>query len=220
MATDVDDAVDRIEVTYLGDEDETATTDDQQAPDEEEAALRERVERVVEHIRAESTAERLVDPAVFAEEPFSFTDEQLAAVWAAVEQDDRYADIVRTADERSGAGYLHSVTFLSVAFAKLTLRKQADDPKYMIASLVRENSEIFPKPTSVEFFWTDFFGMEPDDVRTTVEELLADPAYADIKPVTTSNDVMYLYSERYLEGPNAQRMAEWVEVDSKDMYAQ
>lgn len=220
MATEVNDAADRIQVAYLDEEAHEATSDDAQVPSEEEVALGERVERVVEHIRAESTAERLVDPAVFLAEPFSFTEEQLAAVWAVLDADDQYADIVRTKDEHTGAEYLHSVMFLSAAYAKLTLRKQANDPKFMIVSLVRENSDIFPKPTSVEFFWTEFFGMTPEEVHEHVDEILADEAYTDIKPVVASNGVMYLYSERYLEGPNAQRMAEWVEVDSKDMYNQ
>jgi len=220
MATDVDGTADRIEVSYLDSEAQAIPDEDQQAPDEEELAFRRTVEQVVEHIRAESTAERLVDMGVFLAEPFSLTEELLATVWAQVESDDRYADIVQTKDENTGVVYAHSVTFLSGAFAKLTLRKQANDPKYMIAALVRENSDIFPKPTSVEFFSIDFFGMQPEEVHGYVDEILADEAYADIKPVVASNGVMYLYSDRFLEEPTALRMAEWVEVDSLDMYNQ
>ena len=189
--------------------------------DPEEVARNERVARVAAYVRAESKAERLVDPSVFTEEPFSFLEDELAEVWEQFATDEQYADIVRTADEATGVEYLHAEYILSVRFAQLLLRKQANDPKRLIAELVRENSELWPRPVSTEFFSeTELFEMTPAEVSEVVTAVMADPAYTDIKGVTTSNGVLYLYSDRFLEEPLALRKAEWVEVDSKDMYNQ
>lgn len=176
-------------------------------------APRPGAKEVAEHIRTESRAVALTDPAVFAEAPFSLDEEELGRVMGDLAQDEAYADIVRTADERSGAEYLHSTTFLTVAYAKHLIRARANDPAYLIAQTVRENSEIYPKPTSLEFFEADPFGLEFDDVLTYMKAILMDEACADIKPVTVSNGMVYLYSDKFLSEAQAQAMAQWVEVD-------
>lgn len=176
-------------------------------------APRPGAKEVAEHIRTESRAAALTDPAVFAEGPFSLDEEELGRVMGDLAQDEAYADIVRTADERSGAEYLHSTTFLTVAYAKHLIRARANDPAYLIAQTVRENSEIYPKPTSLEFFEADPFGLELDDVLTYMKAILKDEACADIKPVTVSNGMVYLYSDKFLSEAQAQAMAQWVEVD-------
>ena len=187
----------------------------------EEAQANDPAARVAEYIRSESKAERLVDPAVFTEEPFSLTENELTQVWVQFASDEKYVDIVRTADERTGVEYLHAEYILSVAFAKLLLRKQANDPKYMIAEVVRENSELWPRPVAASFFSdTELFEMSPAEVTDTIAQIMADPAYADIKSVITSNGAVYLYSDRFMVEPIALRKAEWVEVESHDMYNQ
>ncbi len=184
-----------------------------EAPEEAPEAPRPGAKEVAEHIRTESRAAALTDPAVFAEGPFSLDEEELGRVMGDLAQDEAYADIVRTADERSGAEYLHSTTFLTVAYAKHLIRARANDPAYLIAQTVRENSEIYPKPTSLEFFEADPFGLELDDVLTYMKAILKDEACADIKPVTVSNGMVYLYSDKFLSEAQAQAMAQWVEVD-------
>jgi len=184
-----------------------------QAPEMEPEVARFGVKEAAELIRAESRAGGLTDPAAIAKEPFSFDDEELAEAMEALDHDEAYADIVRTADERSGAEYLHSTTFLTVAYAKLAIRARADDPAYLIAQTVRENSEIYPKPTSLEFFQFEPFGLKAEDVLTYVKAILADEAYKDIRTVTVTNGMDYLYSDKFLSAGQAQAMAQWVEVD-------
>lgn len=184
-----------------------------EAPEEAPEAPRPGAKEVAEHIRTESRAAALTDPAVFAEGPFSLDEEELGRVMGDLAQDEAYADIVHTADERTGAEYLHSTTFLTVAYAKHLIRARANDPAYLIAQTVRENSEIYPKPTSLEFFEADPFGLELDDVLTYMKAILKDEACADIKPVTVSNGMVYLYSDKFLSEAQAQAMAQWVEVD-------
>lgn len=180
---------------------------------EKAAAARERLQSVVDHIRRESRAARLTAPAAFAAEPFSFTDEDLAQVWDDMMADPALADIVRTADEKTGEVYLHSLNSLSVAYARLLLRSQANDPAFLIAQTVRENSELYPRATSVEYFEFEPFCLELPEVfaHLTVMESLDE--YSDIKRVTVSNGMVCLYSDRYLTEVRAQALAQWAEVD-------
>jgi len=190
-------------------------------PDDEAAAeaaaaeeARKRLEIVTDHIRRESRAARITSPAIFAKEPFSYAGEQLEAVWEAIAGDPTYADIVRTADERSGEEFLHSTTYLVVPYARLLLRTQADDPVFLIASTVRDNSEIYPRATPVTFFELDPFNLPLDEVFAHLTVLSSLEEYSDIKTVTVSNGMVCLYSDRYLTEPRALSMAQWVEVDS------
>lgn len=195
-----------IQGETVGDEPIGTAEDTSEAP-------RPGVEEVAERIRAASRAAELTDPSVFRAEPFLLDDEELDRVMGELAQGEAYADIVRTADERTGAEYLHSTTFLTVAYARHLIRSRADDPAYLIAQTVRENAEIYPKPTSLEFFEFAPFGLQFDDVLTHMKAILQDEAYADIKPVTVSNGMVYLYSDKFLSEAQAQAMAQWVEVD-------
>jgi hypothetical protein len=178
------------------------------------AAAQERLASVVDHIRRESRAARITSPVVFATEPFSLTEEQLAEVWTAIAGDTAYADIVRTADERSGEEFLHSTTYLTVPYALLLLRSQANDPAYLIAETVRDYSKTYPRPTSVEFFELEPFNLKLEEVFAHLTIMGSLEEYADVKQLTVSNGMVYLYSDRYLAQPQAQSIAQWDEVDS------
>ena len=200
-------------VKHEGTQGATAGEVPAQTPEVEPEAARFGVKEAAELIRAESRAGGLTDPAVIAKEPFSFDDEELAEAMDTLDQDEAYADIVRTADDRGGAEYLHSTTFLTVAYAKLAIRARANDPAYLIVQTVRENSEIYPKPTSLEFFELEPFGLKAEDILTYVKAILADEACKDIRIATVTNGMDYLYSDKFLSAGQAQAMAQWVEVD-------
>jgi hypothetical protein len=194
---------------------ETLVPNDEAAAEMAEAEEdRKRLETVVDHVRRESRAARITSPAVFAEEPFSFSEEQLDGVWEAIADDPQYADIVRTADEKSGAEFLHSTKYLVVPYARLLLRTQADDPVFLIASTVRDNSEIYPRTTPVTFFELDPFNLPLEEVFAHITVMGSLDEYSDIKGVTVSNGMVCLYSDRYLTEPRAMAIAQWAEVDS------
>lgn len=186
-------------------------------PDDEVAteatAAQERLTAVTDLIRSESRSAHITSPAIFAEEPFSFTEEQLAGVWEAIASDPAFADIVRTPDEKSGVEFLHSTEYLVVPYARLLLRTQADDPVYLIAQTVRDNAQTYPRPTSVEFFESEPFNFPPEEVFAHLTVMDSLDEYADIKRFTVSNGMVCLYSDRYLTEPRAQAIAQWDEVD-------
>lgn len=181
----------------------------------EAEAAAARLSETAEHVRKESRAARLTPRSALLSEPFSFTEEQIDEVLGSLDADEAFADIVRTPDERTGEQYLHSLNFLSVPYARLLLRSQANDPAFMIAQTVRENAEIYPRPTSVAYFEYEPFLLELAEVfaHLTVMESLEE--YADIRRVTVSNGMVYLYSDRFMTEPAARGSAQWEEVDSR-----
>jgi hypothetical protein len=193
---------------------ETLEPNDEAAAEaaEAEEALK-RLETAVGHIRRESRAAHITSPAVFAEEPFSLNEEQLEGVWEAIASDPQYADIVRTADEKSGEEFLHSTKYLVVPYARLLLRTQADDPVFLIASTVRDNSEIYPRATPVTFFELDPFSLPLEEIFAHLTVMGSLEEYSDIKRVTVTNGMVCLYSDRYLTEPRAMAIAQWDEVD-------
>lgn len=193
---------------------ETPEVDDEAAAKAAEAeAARKRLTIVTDHIRRESRAARIVAPATFAEEPFSYTEEQLEGVWEAIASDPELADIVRTPDEKSGAEFLHSTNYLVVPYARLLLRTQADDPVYLIAQTVRDNAQTYPRPTPVTFFELDPFNLPLEEIFAHITVIGSLEEYADIKSVTVSNGMVCLYSDRYLTESRAMSLAQWDEVD-------
>ncbi len=185
------------------------------APDPEAAELEKRVRRVVEHIRAESRAERLVLPEAFLVEPFSYTDEQIAEVFRQIADHDDYVGIVRTRDENTGKVYLHDEYILSVPYATIMLRKEANDPKRLVAMLVRENLELKLEPTPVHHILEDpLFEFSEETLMPIVEALLLDEGeYADIQAVVASNGEVCLYTTNTdMSEDEIQYRAEYVEV--------
>jgi hypothetical protein len=193
---------------------ETLEPNDEAAAEAAEAqeALK-RLTAVADHIRRESRSGRIVAPATFAEEPFSYDEEQLEGVWEAIAADPEFADIVRTPDEKSGAEFLHSTNYLVVPYARLLLRTQADDPVYLIAQTVRDNAQTYPRPTPVTFFELDPFNLPLEEIFAHVTVIGSLEEYADIKSVTVSNGMVCLYSDRYLTESRAMSLAQWDEVD-------
>jgi hypothetical protein len=188
---------------------ETATAETpEEAPEEPD-----KLAAVAERIRSDSGQVILTDQAIFLEEPFGFTEDELDEIWVEMVENGEYRDIVRTPDERSGTVYVHSDVLLTVPYAKLMLRTQANDPVYLIVETVRDESKIYPRPTGAAFFENEPFNLVLEDVLKHVETIKGTEGYSDIRVIHPSNGATYLYSDRYLDEAQAMPIAQWVEVD-------
>jgi hypothetical protein len=199
---------------------EAAAGDEAQAGEQAEAEQAEeapeepdKLAAVAERIRSDSGQVILTDQAIFLEEPFGFTEDELDEIWVEMVENGEYRDIVRTPDERSGTVYVHSDVLLTVPYAKLMLRTQANDPVYLIVETVRDESKIYPRPTGAAFFENEPFNLVLEDVLKHVETIKGTEGYSDIRVIHPSNGATYLYSDRYLDEAQAMPIAQWVEVD-------
>jgi hypothetical protein len=169
--------------------------------------------KVVQHVRSESRAVRLTEPAVFLGEPFSISEEDLKEIWDALAETENASDIVFTSDERTGEQFVHSTAFLTVPYAQLMLRRRHNDPVYLIAETVRDESRLYPRPTGLAVFECEPFNLSQEQALKAVIETGSDEAYKDIKVFEATPGTYYAYSDRYLSEVVARAQAQWVEVD-------
>lgn len=113
----------------------------------------------------------------------------------------------------TGLGYLYSVDHMTATYARLLARAEAKNPEAMIAETVREESQVYPRPTKVALFYEPLFQIEPDKLESVVESMLSRREYQDIKKIIASNGAIYLYSSVHMEPGFAERWVQWEEVE-------
>ena len=110
-----------------------------------------------------------------------------------------------------GSRHYYSSQFMTRAYALILLQKQGD-PLHLIASIVRENSALYPRPVPLEIFTQPPFGLSLQEVLNDLERMAAEEEYRDIIPTTTSASRIFLYSTFHLEPEHAAMLAEWLDV--------
>ena len=165
-------------------------------------------------IREDSLAKVKLTPAgeIYAMAPD--TDPAiLDALLKGMQTESRFSDI-KTVTAANGDVYFHSDKYLVSNYAATLLMAMAGDHYSTIAATVREDSNIYPRTTSIAIFRDqEVYGVPSGEVETIVAELLRKSEYGDIKkivhPVTGS---VHLYSERYITADRAWAMMDWEEV--------
>ena len=138
-------------------------------------------------------------------------EERVQAALDEMEEDDAYRDITPIVAS-TGAVFLYSSRYIADNYAKILVRAEASDACATIAATVREDSEIYPRPTSIEFFKNPVFNIDAVALEAEVENTLNNPEYQDIKKIMASTGVLYLYSDKHLTEPHARALVEWEEV--------
>jgi len=129
--------------------------------------------------------------------------------------DERYKDLKLVSNSR-GLRYFYSDAHMTATYATVLARAEANDPLGTIASTVREDSRIYPRPTSLGTFSAPIFNMDVRQLERYAEEIVSRPEFADIKITRASNGATYLYSEQFLDPDWAKSTVEWEEVGKYD----
>ena len=170
---------------------------------------------LVEEIRTASKAGKLIDNRELASAGSRYLDEVLSpeeAVGLLEAVAGEFGD-VRKLDGKSCSRWYSSHS-MADSYAE-TLNSVADENEYeIIASTVRRESRLYPRPTRVELFLSSPYFMQPERLRILTESIVGDEEeYADIQRAGASNGDLYLYSTRFLKKPQADYLAEWESVD-------
>jgi hypothetical protein len=110
-----------------------------------------------------------------------------------------------------GSRHYYSSQFMTQAYAMILLQKQGD-PLRLIAEIVRQNSEVYPRPVPLDIFTRPPFDLTHQEVLNNLERMTAEAEYRDVVPTITSASRMFLYSTLYLESEHASMLAEWLDV--------
>ncbi|UCC17769.1 MAG: hypothetical protein JSU58_04250 [Dehalococcoidales bacterium] len=168
------------------------------------------IETINEVISGYQSGQVESDGDILGEEPDT-ADYYLAEVAG----DERYQDI-KSIVASTGAVFCYSEHHITKNYAEILLRAQENDPYAVIATTVRDESRIYPRPTSIDFFREPIFNINLDELEDHVDNILEHEDYKDIKLITASTGNRYLYSSSYLEKVYAQSLVEWKEVGEEE----
>ncbi len=118
---------------------------------------------------------------------------------------------LREISAANGIAYYYSTQSLSETYAGILVSKE-EGPLSIIARVVRENSEIYPRPVPLDFFSRSPFDLTQEEILDCLEKMREQREYQDIARTTTSVGTVFLYSSRHLEPDYAFTLAEWLDV--------
>jgi hypothetical protein len=116
---------------------------------------------------------------------------------------------------QDGSRRYYSSQFITQAYAIILLQKQGDHLR-LIAEIVRQNSEVYPRPVPLDIFTQPPFDLTRQEALNYLERMAAEEEYRDILRTTTSASRVFLYSTLYLEPEHASMLAEWLDVGQFD----
>lgn len=125
--------------------------------------------------------------------------------------DERYSDL-RLVSNTRGLRYLYSDEHMTATYATVLARANANDPIGTIVTTVREDSRIYPRPTTIATFAAPIFNINAGDLELYANQIISRPEYSDIKLVRASNGAIYLYSQQFLNADWVRATVEWEEV--------
>jgi len=112
---------------------------------------------------------------------------------------------------QDGSRSYYSSLSMTETYAKILLGKQGN-PLRLIAEIVRQNSEFYPRPVPLDTFTQPPFDLSPEEVLNDLEQMRGVGEYGDIVPTATSTSRVFLYSTLHLEPEHASMLAEWIDV--------
>jgi hypothetical protein len=128
--------------------------------------------------------------------------ERFEALLQEMQGEPRYQDLkqVPGCEER----YFYSNMYMTDKYAALLARAAGKAPCAVVADTVREESQIYPRPTNVQIFKSQVYGIPHKSIEATIAGVLLDPRYADIRKLLhPGTGEVYLYSAQYLNEQDA-----------------
>jgi len=105
----------------------------------------------------------------------------------------------------------YSTQCMAEPYAKILARK-GQNPVLLMADVIRENSQRYPRPVALELFEGPPFDLSPGEILSCLREMAGSKDYRDIAQTTSSVGTVFLFSRLYLEPDYASMLAEWIDV--------
>lgn len=167
------------------------------------------VKTLVEHIREFSRKGRLIKKSELEREPINLKTSLVENFLEMLKKNEETSDINILIGKKEI--YLYSKEYLSDGYRDLLFNLEERKIEDVVAEIVRNESKIYPRPTSIEIFKLSPFNMVDLDMNIVIENVLKS-GDTDIKIIKASNGAKYLYSEKYMTLGHARGLCEWIEV--------
>ncbi|WP_336221959.1 YdhW family putative oxidoreductase system protein [Citrobacter amalonaticus] len=168
-------------------------------------------EIMADFIRQHSAKGQLVARDLFLQPPYSVDEVELSALLDTLIEGVAGEDIVRAQGAQDD--YYYSTQTMTANYADMCVQVVEKDICRAIAQAVRFDCQTYPRPYKVAMLEQSPYGFEPQQIDAALTAMETHPDYADIRPVAASNDVPYLFSERYMSYGKAYGLCEWLEVE-------
>jgi hypothetical protein len=119
-------------------------------------------------------------------------------------------DLKEVLDGKGNFRY-YSAQSMAEPYAKILSRK-GGNPVLLMAEVIRENSQRYPRPVPLELFEGPPFDLTPDEILSCLKEMAGAKEYQDIAQTTSSIGTVFLFSRLHLEPDYASMLAEWIDV--------
>ncbi|MDO5376689.1 MAG: hypothetical protein Q4G52_00005 [Clostridia bacterium] len=112
-----------------------------------------------------------------------------------------------------GAKDLYYYTYPTLAhnYVKNVALAQENDLPHTIAEIVRYESKIYPRATSIDTFSRYPYHYTAIQIRRTLERMAKQPEYADIETYVSGKKQLYVFSTQYLSRTYAKTLVEMSE---------
>jgi hypothetical protein len=118
---------------------------------------------------------------------------------------------IREVSGPNGIAYYHSVQSMSQTYAGILVWK-LENPLWLIAEVVRKNSQLYPRPVSVDSFLEPPFDLTSEEIEECLTTMGEQKEYQDIAQTITSVGTRFVYSTQHLDPDHAVTLAEWLDV--------
>ncbi|HFQ8228333.1 TPA: YdhW family putative oxidoreductase system protein [Citrobacter freundii] len=184
---------------------------EQVADADEQAVPESPAEIVADFIRQSSANGQLVARELFLQPPYSVEEAELVPLLETLREGLAGDDIAWV--QGSQDDYYYSTQTMTANYADMCVQVVEKDICRAIAQAVRFDCQTYPRPYKIAMLEQSPYGFEPQQIQAALAAIETHPDYADIRTVTSSNDVPYLFSERFMSYGKAYGLCEWLEVE-------
>jgi hypothetical protein len=117
--------------------------------------------------------------------------------------------VLKSVSDENGTIYWYSGNDMTDRYVHILVGLKQKNLVAHIAEMVRYESKTYPRPTRVDLFLEKPYSVGYETLDEMLGSLSEGSAYRDLKFTQASNGVTYLYSDRYLTGFYAAKLAEW-----------
>ncbi|MHA4986925.1 hypothetical protein [Cetobacterium somerae] len=166
------------------------------------------IEILAQSIREASKLGKLISKYELEREPLKIKASKIERVIEELKNSEKTKDIdiIRGKTEV----YFYSKDYISNTYRDVLFNLKEKNIQEVIIDLIRKESQLYPRPTSLEIFKLSPFNR--DDIEDLIDEIIKNKEYIDIKIVEASNGAKYLFSDTYMIFGHAKGLCEWVEV--------
>ena len=138
-------------------------------------------------------------------------ENQLAGLEVLLKETVKQNEELKEILDGKGLSHYYSVQSMAETYARILIQREGD-PLLMMAEVIRENSQRYPRPVPLSMFEDSPFGLTPEEISLCIKRMADQETYRDIEQTTTSIGTVFLYSRQYLEPDHAAMLAEWLDV--------